>query len=587
MRLITATTPEENRVASCSTTVFCLLAKAVCRCCLFSTLPKMIPLLLPPLPPLFSSRFLLLPFLLWHALFHTIHAKKVSGDFKLTGAHTEHVLTTFAVVPTGAVLSLDVTAQFMYEDERLLGIYAVRDTEWPAFQKSQLCAPRTRWAQHHAALTLAYVNDQVWKTETPVFMSIGRRKSASSPDPPTRNHYWYIIVADCNLERGNLDAKVPPLHFELEIRNRLDTTGSRKDPDEDQEAATTTKKTSAAVDFNNPHAVYTQFSADEMSLYWYHGWTLLFAGGLAVWLWTCILQQQVVVVPTTPPSPPVHVTILWVTAAAMLDATSALLELMHLRWYEHNGIGSYAADALAAHAEALADALAALLLWCVGAGWTLSTELQQRALGGFGGPMVSRLYRDWRQPFGHLVGGRLVWGPGHVAMAIVLTGYVILAQWGRVYDDNFDSYHDYEHLPGRLLMWLRLTAGALFALCTWNTYQCLQQHAAGRSVSDFYKILLIFGVVWYTGLPALCTVARLLPYILRNGVVVIGSSALQTSVLAALAYLVTYSKALAKVNVSSQKKNHSEDVLPGTSGLGATAAAPRFFSLGAAKIRLD
>lgn len=175
-------------------------------------------------------------------------------------------------------------------------------------------------------------------------------------------------------------------------------------------------------------------------------------------------------------------------------------------------------------------------------------------------------------------------------MILVLAMHVILAQWGRIYNDNFDSYHDYEHGPGRALMWMRLLCGALFALATWHTNRGLQRHAAGRSLSDFYKTLLTCGVAWFTGLPALTVWARLLPYYLRNGLVVVGSGLLQAGVLASLAYLVTYSKALAKVNAAgnvggSGKNAHVGDVLP-SGNLGASAA-PQLFSLGPAKIRLD
>lgn len=137
-----------------------------------------------------------------------------------------------------------------------------------------------------------------------------------------------------------------------------------------------------------------------------------------------------------------------------------------------------------------------------------------------------------------------------------------------------------------MLMWLRLAAGALFALGTWHTHQGLQQHAAGRTLSDFYNTLLVCGVVWFTGLPVLTLCVRALPYYLKNGAVVVGSSLLQACVLASLAYLVTSSKALAKVNASTTNRNHSEDVLPGSWGSTAPSTS-RLFSLGTAKIRLD
>lgn len=494
-----------------------------------------------------------------------VFAKKVSGDFRLTGANTEHVLTTFAVVPTGAaMMRLNLTAPRMYEDERLLAVYLYRDVEWPQFQKATLCNHKTRFSKQRQPITFDYIDNQ-WKSKPMQVILVNKgadiRNANVEDRKKERAHYWYIVVTDCILEQGNMDAKIPPLHFELEILNQLSTDTSKPQ-------------------------VYTQFSADELSLYRYHGWTLLVTATVTLWLCTTIVGQ-VTRSSGGASSNSLHVTVLWVTLAAILDTGSALLELAHLRIYESNGIGSYVLDAMSAHCEAIADALAAILLWCVGAGWTLSTELQQRALHGTTTP-IARLFYDWRQPFGHVGGGapnQAILGPGHVLMVVVLAAHVILAQWGRIYNDNFDSYHDYEHGPGHALMWLRLVCGALFALCTWHTHQGLQQHSAGRMLSDFYKTLLGFGIVWYTGLPALTLWAKALPYYLRNGVVVVGSSLLQATVLASLAYLVIYSRALAKVNASTSAKNHAEDILPGSS-LGA-GAAPRLFSLGKTKIRLD
>ena len=481
-----------------------------------------------------------------------VTAKKVSGDFRLTGAKTEHVLTTFAVVPSGGgMLRVNLTASFMYEDERSLSLYLYRDVEWPQFQKATLCAQKMRFSKQRQSITLDYV-DKEWKTSQMNMLLV----NSIDNEGPQRAHYWYVVVADCLLEQGNLDNKVPPIHFELEILNQLETNTAKA-------------------------PLYTHFSADELWLYRYHGWTMIVSAGVTIWLVTTILKQ-VTRRNNNSNNNTIHVTVLWVTLAAVLDVSSAFLELAHLRIYESNGVGSYFLDALSAHAEAVADALAAVLLWCVGAGWTLTTEIQERALHST--TPIAVLFRNWRHPLGHVTAARL--GPGHLLMIALVVGHVVLAQWGRIYNDNFDSYHDYEHGPGRALMWLRLLSGALFALATWHTHQGLQQHAVGQSLVDFYKMLLACGLVWYTGLPLLTLWAKALPYYLRNGVVVVGSSLLQASVLAALAYLVTYSKALAKINNASNK-DHSQDVLPGSGLTGASAAAPRLFSLGPAKIRLD
>ena len=109
-------------------------------------------------------------FLLWSLTASTTTtmvavAKTVSGDFRLTGATTEHVLSTFAVVPTGgAMIRLSLQAKFMYEDERALAVYLYRDTEWPQFQKAALCSQKMRFSKQRQMITFDY-KDKEWKTE--------------------------------------------------------------------------------------------------------------------------------------------------------------------------------------------------------------------------------------------------------------------------------------------------------------------------------------------------------------------------------------------------------------------------------------
>lgn len=508
---------------------------------------------------------------------HGCQAKRVSGDFQLTGEFTEHVLTTFAVVPNGgAMMRLNLTTAGVYGNDRLLAVYFYRDVEWPKVLKGNMCTDKTPHAKQYQRLSFSERDEKHQKWKTPEIniilvnddggLELEKKKNKHKKIPAVENraHYWYVVISDCHLEQTNYLAKVPPIHFDLEIFNQIIPPNGQP----------------------NAEPRLTQFSADELWLYRYHGFTFCVSLGVTVWLCTVILQK--VSSSRSNAKSSLHVTILWVTLAAWLDTLSALLELLHLRIYESNGIGSYALDALSAHSEAIADALAAMLLWCLGSGWTLTAEIQERALHST--TPVARLYHDWRHPFGHYssssssssVKSALI-GPGHVLMLLVLSSHIILAQWGRIYNDNFDSYHDYEHGPGRALMWLRLLSGALFGLATWQTIQGLKQHSSGKMLSDFYQTLLICGVVWFTGLPLLTLWAKTLPYYLRNGVVVIGSSVLQASVLASLAYLVTFSEALAKVNASGSK-THANDVLPGSLG---TASAPQLFSFGLAKIRLD
>jgi hypothetical protein len=472
----------------------------------------------------------------------TTRAKTVSGDFRLSVDDTEHVLTSFSVVPTGgAVLRLNLTASDMYEDERLLAVYLYRDTEWPTFKSTNMCNHKIRLSQQRQALTFDYVQSK-WRTD-PLHIVLVNTKETSGG----RAHYWYVVVADCLLEQNHQRKPLPRLHYQLEILNQLT-------PD-----------------------TLTHFSADELWLYRYHGWTFLVAGGVALGLTVHIVRQMA---STGAGGASLHVTLLWACGAASLGTASALLELVHLRIYESNGIGSYFLDALAAHAEALADALCALLLWCLAAGWTLSSEIQERALHQTNAVAISWVFVDWRHPFGFIT-GRM--GPGHVLMLLWLVSHQVLAQWGRIYNDNFDSYHDYEHGPGRILMLLRCLGGALFGLACQTTRYGLRQHATGRDLQTFYGQLFVCGLLWFSGLPMLTwVVAPALPYYLRNGVVVIGACALQASVLAALAYLVTSSPALARVQEKAGAAAAADSL-----GAAVATAAPSLFRFGKTKIRLD
>jgi hypothetical protein len=473
------------------------------------------------------------------------HAKTVSGDFRLSVDDTEHVLTSFSVVPTGgALLRLNLTASDMYEDERLLAVYLYRDTEWPKFKSTHMCNHKIRLSQQRQALTFDYTQNE-WRSDALSIVLVNTKETSGG-----RAHYWYVVVTDCLLEQTTRAGKaVPRMHYQLEILNQLS-------PD-----------------------VLTHFSADELGLYRYHGVTLLVTGLVALGL-VFKIGQQMTSSSISSNTASLHVTLLWACLAASLGAASAFLELVHLRIYESNGIGSYFLDALAAHAEALADALCALLLWCLAAGWTLSSDVQERALHRTNAVAISGLFRDWRRPFGFLTGQG--WGPGHVLMLLWLVAHIVLAQWGRIYNDNFDSYHDYEHGPGRILMLLRCLGGALFAVACQTTRYGLQQHATGRDLQTFYGQLFVCGLLWYGGLPFLTWgLAAALPYYLRNGVVVVGASLLQAAMLAALAYLVTSSPALAKVQ--EKKASGAAESL----GSAASTTAPSLFSFGKTKIRLD
>jgi len=45
---------------------------------------------------------------------------------------------------------------------------------------------------------------------------------------------------------------------------------------------------------------------------------------------------------------------------------------------------------------------------------------------------------------------------------MIVAVHAILAQWGRTFDDDFDTYHALEHPPGKALMILRFALGLVW-----------------------------------------------------------------------------------------------------------------------------
>ena len=89
--------------------------------------------------------------------------------------------------------------------------------------------------------------------------------------------------------------------------------------------------------------------------------------------------------------------------------------------------------------------MVALLLLSVAAGWTLPSDVV--AVHHNASPM-QKLLGGLQSPFEAL---RALNPTAMLAIAIFLS-HIVLAQWGRMYNDDFDSYHDLNHLPGKFLM---------------------------------------------------------------------------------------------------------------------------------------
>lgn len=289
-----------------------------------------------------------------------------------------------------------------------------------------------------------------------------------------------------------------------------------------------------------------------------------------------------------------------VMAACLSNGLSAICELLHMTAFQVNGYGNYALDALSGHLEAISDSMVSLILLSIGGGWTLPSDVVVgvRGSGSLGKDASStgQFMQGIKNPASSLLG--LFSGDkkgGIVALAIILL-HAGLAQWGRTFDDDFDTYHALEHPPGKMLMMLRFALGLFFVTGVGTV------RSSGRCPPPLMSFLTKFALVglsYFASLPAVSMfVGSALPYHLRHQALHWGAALVQACSLASLTWLfVGRSDASAYHRLSRVGRRHAEgDMMDsigssttiGTSnGRGSASVRPTMWHLGKTKIRLD
>jgi hypothetical protein len=375
----------------------------------------------------FPLLLLLLPLL--HPAVLVVDAKTKSGAFRLSGSRTERILGAFMVATDGAIVTVQLTADRMYEIESAVRIRAVRDTEIKQFRSETLCANKIKLAKQAVPVKFDIVSIQ---EKVPLNKKKYKKNAATGPsweasvameipaaDPAVdvkRNYYWYFVMDDCSLEEYFHDDKVPNVRYTLSAQNYKSRRRNAK----------------------------THLSATDMDMPELYAITFLIS--FIVW---CYLFFRVIYKIGIAARGEVHVAVLWVAGAVGCQCWESFFEVAHLHYYNRDGIGSYKADALAAYFAALSDAMVTILLLSVAAGWTLgdSHTLNMNVNANPVQKYIAFLARP-SQSRGLII--------------IVFFYHLVLAQWGRIYDDDDDSYHHLEHLPGKVLIALRTLAGLVF-----------------------------------------------------------------------------------------------------------------------------
>ena len=463
----------------------------------------------------------------WLSLLTITTARTTSGEFRLSGLNTEYVLGSFAVsAKSKGVAVIALASKDPYRDDRTVRMRLYKDDTWPQYLKEPSCMQKVPHAMQSEEVQLKQGLKQGSNYQAEITFVLDNMEG-------DRTRYFYFVIDDCSLELYMHDDAVPLIHFTLKTFDG----GSH-------------------------------FSADETHLNSLHTVTMMISGILAFLMAAAIgiqLYEQ----------SSVHASMFWVTLAAFCDSASSFFELMHLWIYKRNGVGNYTMDAISAHMEALCDSLVALLLLSVASGWTLPSDVISVTQNA---TPIQRLLEGLRSPFSALK----TFNATAIMAITILVLHLVLAQWGRMYNDEFDSYHDYSYLPGKLLMGLRSFLGLCLLVCCFQTRS--RCHA---SLHGFYLKLAFVGTVWFQSLPFVTWFSNwMIAYHLQHFSVGVWSAVMQTSSIVLLCWLVTsHSTSFHKLSHMVASK---EDLTDSLATVGSKSSEEsRVWVVGKAKVRLD
>jgi Rhodopsin-like GPCR transmembrane domain len=493
-----------------------------------------------------------------------VTAKKTSGTFQLSGQNTEVMLGTFSALKESALIELDLIADGVYRRPDHLHLRAYRDTEWPQVKKLTTCKEKIQHALYEKSIQ--FEKSETHETDGGTYTA-RTHFQIRMHDPQTeelieRNHYWYFTIDDCSLEDYYQDNAIPNIHYTIHMRNfRI---------------------------WKTHYVHYGEFSSDDQNIFPIHAFSMLF---------TCISLGCLLVFVTyqlnfdRSKSYTIHIAVLWVMGAALLDILSGTCELLHIAQYNQDGVGNYTLDALSAHFEAQCDSMIMILLLSIAAGWTLPTSVitvpgnsSSTSENVHHHPvfiMVQKLISSLAHPISTGISG-----PSGILAVVVATTHVILAQWGRVFNDEFDSYHDFDHAPGYFMLFFRTVAGFLFMSAVQSS---TSKPNCPPNIQQFYRMYGLIGLLWFWLLPLwviFCHVAlpyyKLKPYVYGGCCVLQGLSHIMLGLLVAMQ--------------SMSSKNSGQSLVDNTyvnvSDISSTepipVKAPVTWSIGRrAKIRLD
>lgn len=476
----------------------------------------------------------------------TVDGRRTRGSFQLSGVNTEHIISSFAVGTQGGRMTLRLGCDDPYPDETHIKLRVYEDTDWKAYRKALVCTDKIKLAKKTIDLRFSFKGDGPlaprggkWQAVKTIMLSDPTVEGEAITSP----HYYYFVVDDCSLEQVLQDQQIPRLTYEINTWNYYGNPKKRRS---------------------------TQLGSDEDYLLEVHELSLIASLAILAWLSFNIVMRFF----RKKNANTVHVSLLWITIAAALDFGSSMCELFHLEVYHYNGAGNYFLDSLSTHMEAMCDGLIMLFLLSIGAGWTLPTDVVginptaaslQATVSKIATPFLSALKSSR-----YII-------PGVAFLAL----QALLAQLGRTYNDDFDSYHDYAHWPGHVLIAIRIFLGVIFLSTTLQT----RIHCRVEQLKTFYFVLAALGFAWFELLPLLTFICNwVLPFHVRKPAVYMGNAILQSSCIVLSSWLVT-SHATAYHTYSHMSNNEGPSLTETLAGGSQHSREVKLF--GKAKVRFD
>ncbi|CAB9499846.1 whole genome shotgun sequence [Seminavis robusta] len=475
-----------------------------------------------------------------------------TGGFSLTNTKPDQVITSYSIAEgaTG-LMQVVLLSTERYPNEQNLKLRLYRDDDWVNVKRLSTCQEKAQLARDTVDITFDTETETQmkewgykkprWRSETHLRIEPVEEEST---DYVPRHHYWYVVMDDCSLE-GEYRATMPRVKYYLQIYNML-----------------------------NEKAI-THFSTDEFSLSRVHTFTMLFGAALCFMLLFkigCDLTSSGIV----------HVSNFMVLGAITFYIAASVFQLMHLNFYRYDGESWFWLEELSAYTDAICDGMICFLLLAIASGWTLPTDVIsvqhsqdnatviQKILVGLANPTGAK---SWINPFSTLYAGSIM-------------VHLTLAHWGLSYQDDFDSYHDLEHAPGKVLMGLRSFAGIVMLAATVMTrFKCTH-----NALHSFYFRFAIVGTIWFQGLPLITFMCNnFVAFHQRHPTVIIACAVLQSTSLLLLGWLVSADEDESSYHRMSHMTQSGDNNLTEkvASAGGGTCNAVTWKLFGKSKVRLD